>query len=54
MAKFSGAVRIGDVNDFITPAQACVLNLEDVKAPQSKVLPLVPNSASWSGWTIVL
>lgn len=28
MANFSGAVKIGDLNDFITPAQACVLNLD--------------------------
>ena len=40
MGSFSGAVKIGDVNDFITPAQACVLNLDGSKADGSKVQPL--------------
>ena len=37
MANFSGAVRIGDVNDFIAPSQACVLNLDGSVAEQPKV-----------------
>jgi hypothetical protein len=28
MAQFSGVVKISDVNDFIAPSQACVLNLD--------------------------
>jgi hypothetical protein len=28
---FSGAVKIGDLNDFIAPSQACVVNLEGGK-----------------------
>lgn len=28
MAQFSGAVRIGDLNDFIAPSQACVVSLQ--------------------------
>ena len=39
MGSFSGAVKIGDVNDFITPAQACVLNLDGSKAEGTKVQP---------------
>lgn len=31
--EFSGAVRLGDLNDFIAPSQACVVNL----APKSKL-----------------
>ena len=31
MANFSGAVRIGDVSDFIAPTQACVVNLDGSK-----------------------
>ena len=31
MAGFSGAVRLADLNDFIAPSQACVVNLEDLK-----------------------
>lgn len=28
MAQFSGAVKIGDLNDFIAPSQACVVSLQ--------------------------
>ena len=28
---FSGAVKIGDLNDFIAPSQACVVSLEGGK-----------------------
>lgn len=28
MAQFSGAVKIGDLNDFIAPAQACIVNVD--------------------------
>ena len=31
MASFSGAVRIGDLNDFIAPSQACVVTLNGNK-----------------------
>ncbi len=30
---FSGAVKLGDLNDFIGPSQACVVNL----APKTKL-----------------
>lgn len=30
-AAFSGAVKIGDLNDFIAPSQACVVSLEGGK-----------------------
>ena len=30
---FSGAVKLGDLNDFIAPSQACVVNL----APNSRL-----------------
>lgn len=30
---FSGAVKLGDLNDFIAPSQACVINL----APKAKL-----------------
>lgn len=33
---FSGAVKLGDLNDFIAPSQACVVNL----APNSKLGPV--------------
>lgn len=29
--SFSGAVKIGDLNDFIAPSQACVVTLEGNK-----------------------
>jgi hypothetical protein len=32
---FSGAVKIGDLNDFIAPSQACVVNLEGGKLATS-------------------
>lgn len=31
MAKFSGAVTVTDLNDFIAPSQACVVNLDGGK-----------------------
>jgi hypothetical protein len=37
MANFSGAVKIGDLNDFIAPSQSCVLNLDGSKAAAAKV-----------------
>eukprot|EP00892_Ulva_mutabilis_P006092 jgi/Ulvmu1/3855/UM018_0074.1 len=37
MANFSGAIKIGDVNDFISPSQACVLNLDGSLDAKSKV-----------------
>ena len=27
MAQFSGAVKLADLNDFIAPSQACVVNI---------------------------
>jgi hypothetical protein len=37
MATFSGVVRIGDVNDFIVPSQACVLNLDGRQVETAQV-----------------
>jgi hypothetical protein len=31
MAAFSTAVKLGDLNDFIAPAQACVVSLQGQK-----------------------
>lgn len=33
-AKFSGAVKLGDLNDFIAPSQACVVKLNGGKVEQ--------------------
>lgn len=37
MANFSGAIKIGDVNDFIAPSDACVLNFDGSLDAKSKV-----------------
>jgi hypothetical protein len=34
LMAFSGAVKIGDLNDFIAPSQACVVSLQGQKHPQ--------------------
>lgn len=31
MAQFSGAVKLADLNDFIAPSQACVVNINGSK-----------------------
>ena len=31
MAQFSGAVKLADLNDFIAPSQACVVNFNGSK-----------------------
>lgn len=31
MSGWSGAVKIGDLSDFIAPSQACVVSLEGTK-----------------------
>jgi hypothetical protein len=31
MAQFSGAVKLADLNDFIAPSQACVVNIHGQK-----------------------
>jgi hypothetical protein len=31
MSKFSSTVKVGDLNDFIAPAQACVVSLQGKK-----------------------
>ena len=31
MAQFSGAVKLADLNDFIAPSQACVVNINGKK-----------------------
>ena len=31
MAAFSGAIKIGDLNDFIAPSQSCVVSLNGNK-----------------------
>jgi hypothetical protein len=36
MAQFSGTVKIGDLNDFIAPSQACVVALQGQAAPDAK------------------
>jgi hypothetical protein len=34
--KFSAALRIGDLNDFIAPSQACIVSLKGIKANPTK------------------
>ena len=34
--KFSAALRIGDLNDFIAPSQACIVSLKGLKANANK------------------
>ncbi|XP_016205847.1 protein NAR1 isoform X1 [Arachis ipaensis] len=34
--KFSAALRIGDLNDFIAPSQACIVSLKGLKAKANK------------------
>ncbi|KAL5575859.1 hypothetical protein UlMin_017558 [Ulmus minor] len=34
--KFSPTVRIGDLNDFIAPSQACIVSLKGFKTPSNK------------------
>lgn len=34
MAQFSGAVKLADLNDFIAPSQACVVNIHGKKEGQ--------------------
>jgi len=34
--KFSPALRIGDLNDFIAPSQACIVSLKGLKKPDNK------------------
>lgn len=34
--KFSPALRIGDLNDFIAPSQACIVSLKGLKSNASK------------------
>ncbi len=31
MAQFSGAVKLADLNDFIAPSQACIVNIDSSK-----------------------
>ena len=31
MSKFSSTVKVGDLNDFIAPSQACVVSLQGTK-----------------------
>ena len=41
--KFSAALRIGDLNDFIAPSQACIVSLKGLKAnkpDKSEVFPI--------------
>ena len=33
MTQFSGAVKLGDLNDFINPSQACIVALEGARRP---------------------
>lgn len=34
--KFSATLRIGDLNDFIAPSQACIVSLKGLKATATK------------------
>lgn len=34
--KFSATLRIGDLNDFIAPSQACIVSLKGLKATTTK------------------
>ena len=36
MGAFSGVIKLSDINDFIAPSQACVVNLQGQKAPQAE------------------
>ena len=33
MTQFSGTVKLGDLNDFINPSQACIVALEGARPP---------------------
>jgi hypothetical protein len=48
-AMFSGAVKIGDLDDFISPAQACVVNLEGGKLPNNVLADAEVRRAAPSG-----
>ncbi len=37
MAQFSGAVKLADLNDFIAPSQACVVNIHGKKEGNIKL-----------------
>ncbi len=37
MAQFSGAVKLADLNDFIAPSQACVVNVDGSKKATVKL-----------------
>ncbi len=37
MAQFSGAVKLADLNDFIAPSQACVVNVDGSKKAALKL-----------------
>ena len=37
MAQFSGAVKLADLNDFIAPSQACVVNVDGSKKATLKL-----------------
>ncbi len=39
MGHFSGVVKLTDLNDFITPAQACVVSLSGKKTVAASVAP---------------
>jgi hypothetical protein len=45
---FSSAVRITDLNDYIAPAQACVVALKDEKTLQVRR----PRAASIASWLL--
>lgn len=49
MAQFSGAVKIGDLNDFIAPSQACIVNVDgSAKKPEGTIGPKVSQRTSQS------
>ena len=37
MAQFSGAVKLADLNDFIAPSQACVVDVDGSKKATLKL-----------------
>ena len=43
MTQFSGAVKLGDLNDFINPSQACIVALEGARRPRPDRIWRVPS-----------
>jgi len=43
MTQFSGAVKLGDLNDFINPSQACIVALEGARRSRPDRISRVPS-----------